>query len=72
MEILAKALKKKSIEFIKYKNRSHSFARRYTNYIGTRIFRLLWQVQNGIKKLNDSLKWLSKVALGWNGGRDWN
>ena len=65
LEILAKALKKKSIEFDRTikTGRTHlqdatpiTLGQEFSGYYG--------QVQNGIEKLNDSLKWLSKVALG--------
>ena len=65
LEILANALQKKSIEFdqVIKTGRTHlqdatpiTLGQEFTGYYG--------QIQNGVEKLNDTLKWLSKVALG--------
>ncbi len=65
LEILANALQKKSVEFDKVikTGRTHlqdatpiTLGQEFSGYYG--------QIQNGVEKLNDTLKWLSKVALG--------
>ena len=65
LEILANALQKKSVEFDKVikTGRTHlqdatpiTLGQQFSGYYG--------QIQNGVEKLNDTLKWLSKVALG--------
>ena len=65
LEILANALQKKSVEFDKVikTGRTHlqdatpiTLGQEFSGYCG--------QIQNGVEKLNDTLKWLSKVALG--------
>jgi len=65
LEILANALQMKSVEFDKVikTGRTHlqdatpiTLGQEFSGYYG--------QIQNGVEKLNDTLKWLSKVALG--------
>ena len=65
LEILAKALKKKSIEFDKTIKTGRTHLQDATPItLGQEFLGYYGQVQNGIEKLTDSLKWLSKVALG--------